>query len=229
MGIIFGRRNEEPENLHPELEGARVTEEGVSYLRHPACCEKYSSRRNHHYNQRLAEWTERCLKAQAQKDWDGYLHCHEKRYWPEALTKIKGAMPLAVWAQLVRTAWVLSDEFWNIQEKWRVLLANRVDFPGFMTDAELGILARLPDPLTVYRGGRIESVAGLSWTTKLEIADYFEYQIKPRGTAMVVEGLIAKVDVFAFIDKDEESEIIAFPERIVEQRVIKKAGTWLDD
>lgn len=228
---IFGRSGDddaEPAELDPELESAIEVRDGVHYLRHPACCEEYDKHSHQRYNARLAEWKSKREQARKQGNWRAYVDCYEKRFWVDALMETKNQGPALEWAQLVRDTWILSDELWDAWPKWREVFSNRAELPGFMTAAETDYLALQSDPIEVYRGCHEASIDGLSWTMDWKTAQYSASQIKPRSAARIIQGRVNRADVFAFVDKKEESEIIVFPELVSERKVLMKSGGWLD-
>jgi len=55
------------------------------------------------------------------------------------------------------------------------------------------------------------------------------YLIKPRNLAIIVEGKVSKADVVAYVGKDEEFEIITFPEKVTGEKLLHKGGKCLDE
>jgi hypothetical protein len=215
--------------LDAELSGKIVELGGAKQIRHPCCCDEYHRKRHSNYNLSLEEWKAKRAQAREAANWQVYVECSEKLFWADALLEIKAQVPAPEWAQVVRNAWILSDQLWEIWPKWRTIFADRAALPGFMTRDEAAYLAGCNDPITVYRGCHEATIDGLSWTTDLDAAVYFEYHVKPRHVALIVEGHVNRSDVFAFVDKNEEFEVIVLPECVIERKVLKKSGRWIEE
>lgn len=106
-------------------------------------------------------------------------------------------------AELLMWCWS-SVEFPSFQHGAEILeLWNDA---GFNTDDQEG-WDSLPDVITVYRGG---TEHGVSWTTDLDIAKFFQRRVV-QGEAGLWQTTVTKQTVKAYITERKESEIIIDP------------------
>lgn len=107
--------------------------------------------------------------------------------------------------ELMRTVWIIcgsvenSELFKYLMESWRPQKHY------FSTPEEAQKLREMDDGFTVYRATNDRNDGGLSWTTSLEYAkEYKEMHNKNE----VIWMCIKKSDVFAYIERNNESEIL---------------------
>lgn len=84
-----------------------------------------------------------------------------------------------------------------------------------MMDDEAETLRRMPDEITVYRGGvggKRAVTTGRAWTLSEEVAVFFAEVWPARwgltGRAVVMEATVGRDDVLAYIDERNEKEIV---------------------
>lgn len=201
------------EDLEKELEAAKKLVNGKWQLQHPLVTEdEYDPFYNFDYNNSLHDKKEKKAKATEAKDWNAFLHLHEKVFWPAAIGEIQALVPHDEWGAIVRTAWIDSDHFWNSDAPWRRIAQDVKGSAGLMTDDERTQLAAMPEELTLYRGCKKRNAEGLSWTISYDWADYFAYKAIAGD---VISGKAKKSDVIAYFDRNkEEKEIVILPENV---------------
>lgn len=74
-------------------------------------------------------------------------------------------------------------------------------------------------PLTVFQGRSADhDGAGLSWTLDVELARWFARRY---SDPVIWSGVVDEADVLAYVNRKEEQEIIALPERVLEQHRVE--------
>lgn len=97
---------------------------------------------------------------------------------------------------------------------YELFSANRPYREKLMDDEELKLLKKLPDQITIYRGGsKTEEKTkkyGVSWTLDKKIAEKFANvkAIRDNKEMVVIEKTISKKDVIAYLISRKEEEII---------------------
>lgn len=88
-------------------------------------------------------------------------------------------------------------------------------------------LQRLPDLVTVYRGGNTASVSATeaySWTLDMNIANFFACR-RGQGKGYIVQGQVSKEDIIdAFLDDRNEQEVVINPKNVQITRTIPIHG-----
>jgi hypothetical protein len=86
-----------------------------------------------------------------------------------------------------------------------------------MDQAEQNDLAKLPEPLPIFRGYALPrgTPRGLSWTIDRERAEWFAYRF-PAERYLVAEGSVRKKDVLALFYGRDEREIVVFPDKVID-------------
>lgn len=153
---------------------------------------------------------------------------HERAYRTEALVRyVVGTddegvpLPLAGMDQetrdLAASVWVDSENLGQVDDTWEALLRDPI--PGRLTLAsveEQAEFASLSDPLTVYRG-EIED-GGYSWSLDRRIAEFFARRFGDHHE--IVQGTVAKVDVFGFLTRRNESEVLVAEGKVSDVRSV---------
>lgn len=140
------------------------------------------------------------------------IHIHKPFHLP-LLLSLKDELNRDDFSVLLKDIWV-NTEFPNQNGKDILidsfLYANR---EKLMTSKEKEELDKLSNPIKVYRGLQKDANRlGLSWTTSKEKARWFANRFENNGE--ILEGIIDKKDVFAYILEREEFEIILNPNKI---------------
>ena len=121
------------------------------------------------------------------------------------------------------------EEYWNelriayIQQNYKkipykiykeLFCSIRPKRDKLMDNEELKLLKKLPDEITVYRGGSKTELKtkkfGVSWTLDKNIAENFANvkSIRDKKEMVVIEKIISKKDVVAYLISRKEEEII---------------------
>jgi hypothetical protein len=127
--------------------------------------------------------------------------------------KIERVSDAEYWKQ-VSEVWQDSESIWQNGDEWEVLWkSDRPEKHLAMNDDEREELAKLPDPITVYRGipeSSLDEDNGLSWTLSREKAEWFARRYSPIfGPGAALEGQVRKSDVHALLLGRDEQEIIS--------------------
>jgi hypothetical protein len=158
-------------------------------------------------------------QAVAEQDWATVIWLHERPHRLNALIEyvtgrdeydeilcVLGA-DLDVLA-LVADVWVDSENINQNLDEWRSLICNGEGGMWLGTLDEQTEFDALPDPIPAYRGG---SVGDWSWTTDRKVAEFFSR----RSGLDVREALIPKADVFGYLTRRGESELLV---RLTDER-----------
>ena len=93
-----------------------------------------------------------------------------------------------------------------------------------MDEKELKIYNSLPERGTIYRGAKIKTAIGHSWTLDKDKAKWFASRYN--GTTVLIKGEFKKKDVIAYFGR--EKEIFIDPENIRKKKHIKIFENILD-
>lgn len=111
-------------------------------------------------------------------------------------------------------AWQMSESLWRdeeiIQKTLTPELIERAMHWHLMTDADdVRSLVDMRPRVKVYRGGALENLGGMSWTTNRERAKFFAKRSQHLGPVYIAEGMAPKEKVFArFASRGEEEVVI---------------------
>jgi hypothetical protein len=122
-------------------------------------------------------------------------------------------------AREARRRWIREGRNRIDRDAWTKIFASS-DPQQFMTARERKKFEALPDTFTVYRGyvnfpnDVFDNADGLSWTLDRNVAEFFASEMMPDVVSNVVERIVEKSDVFAYVEKNgnNEKEIIILPE-----------------
>jgi hypothetical protein len=138
------------------------------------------------------------------------------RAWDEKENKNKDLLPLFLkecknlsderYWELLRTVWILSGTVENSDIFRKLMLSNRKEKYCFSTPEEAKKLRELPESFEIYRATNNENDGGIAWTISKEYAEYYKQAFNKEK---IITRFIIKKHVFAFIDRNMESEIIA--------------------
>ena len=107
--------------------------------------------------------------------------------------------------ELMRTVWVICGSVDN-SELFKYLMQSwRPQKHYFSTPEEAQKLREMLDSFIVYRATNDRNDGGLSWTTSLEYAE--KYKEMCNKSEVIWVG-VKKSDVFAYIERNNESEVI---------------------
>lgn len=116
-------------------------------------------------------------------------HLSDERYW-----------------EILRSVWVIAGAIENAP-LFRTLMTTKKKRSRhyFSTPEEAAKLREMPESFDVYRATNDANDGGLSWTTNY---DYAVRYAKDYSKEMVISMKVHKSDVFAYIERNNESEII---------------------
>lgn len=107
--------------------------------------------------------------------------------------------------ELMRTVWILVGSVENAPLFRKLMQANRKEKYYFSTPEEAKELREMPERFEVYRATNYENDGGLSWTTSLEYAKFYAQQY---GKSQIIKRIVNRKEVFAYINRNKESEIL---------------------
>ena len=105
--------------------------------------------------------------------------------------------------ELLRTVWVVAGSTDNADEFRPYFNSKRPCRGWFMTVEDAKELDDMVFPMKVYRAYKSEPDPGISWSTDLEFVKRYA-----NGVRQIKERVIEREDVFAYISRRHESEII---------------------
>lgn len=107
--------------------------------------------------------------------------------------------------ELMRTVWILCGNS-NTAEKFINLMQSaRKQRFYFSTPEEAAKLRAMPDFIKIWRATNDVKNKGISWTISFEYVRHFQQLFNKK---IIVSGLVSKKDVFAFIERNNESEVL---------------------
>lgn len=107
--------------------------------------------------------------------------------------------------ETLRTVWILSGKIENIDTFRHLMRSERKAQHWFSTPEENKKYRALPDSFTAYRATNCVMDGGISWTLSYEYAQWYKQSFNKE---MIVTREIDKATVFAYIERNKESEII---------------------
>ncbi len=107
--------------------------------------------------------------------------------------------------EILRTVWIVCGSI-EKADTFRLLMTNKRKHKYyFSTPEESELLASLPETLTIYRATNNMNDKGLSWTLDETYAEKYKEMF---NKSMIIRKEINKSDVFAYINRNNEFEII---------------------
>jgi hypothetical protein len=200
------------EPLHPDLVPyTRVSHElGTVVLHHPLVIEVFCDPIMYAMiNKRYAHKREAIRVALDKCDWPGYVVMHERPYRVGALNRLLDLGHLT-WADdntahLCQDVWVDSENIHDHLKFWRQAF-RLTDGHQWMSPAERAEFDALPDVLRIYRGECNDG--GVSWTRSKAVAKFFANRGVNESTGVVSSGYVDKRNVFAYLTRRGEQEVI---------------------
>lgn len=132
------------------------------------------------------------LEQDSEKVLDIYLkeqnNLSDERYW-----------------ELMRTVWILCGSVENADTFRKLMQSKRKQKHYFSTPEEAKKLREMSDSFEAYRATNDPKDGGLSWTISKEYALYYKETF---DKSILLSGEFYKKDVFAYIERNNEYEII---------------------
>lgn len=107
--------------------------------------------------------------------------------------------------EMLRTVWIFCGKVENANLFRQLMKSNRSARYYFSTPEEQKKFRELSDEFKIYRATNDKNDDGLSWTTDLEYAQKYANMFDKK---FIIIKSIQKNKVFAFIERNNESEII---------------------
>lgn len=107
--------------------------------------------------------------------------------------------------ELLRTVWIICGNVENSYYFRELMKANKPNRHYFSTPEEHEFFRSLPDQFQVYRACNKKDDGGLSWTLSRSYAEKYKVDFNKN---MLDTMIIGKSKVFAYIERNNESEII---------------------
>lgn len=131
--------------------------------------------------------------------------CHDKNRAMEIFIKDKHKLSDERYWELLRSMWIMCGSMKTLSIFRELMASTRKKKFYFSTPEEEKKFEKMPDPLTVYRAIGDEEDDGISWTTSKEYAEYYRKQFSRKS---IIEKQVFKSQVFAYIERANEHEII---------------------
>lgn len=123
----------------------------------------------------------------------------------EIFLKEKGNLSDERYWELMRTVWIIAGSVLNAQIFRSLMLSKRKEKYYFSTPEEAAKLRGFTEPFNVYRATNDENDGGISWTTSIEYAERYKMLYNKKT---IISKTVNKSEVFAFIERNNESEMI---------------------
>ena len=107
--------------------------------------------------------------------------------------------------ELLRTVWIICGSIENAPLFKKLMTSARKEKYYFSTPEEAKALRELPEQIEVYRATNNENDNGLSWTLS---KDYAEWYQQTYHKEKILTQIINKKQIFAYIERNKESEVI---------------------
>lgn len=107
--------------------------------------------------------------------------------------------------EFMRSVWIIAGSVSTAPFFRKLMTAKRKHSYYFSTPEEAKKLRALPETFDIYRATNDENDGGLSWTLS---KDYAEWYKQVFDKANVICRTVNRKDIFAFIERNNEAEII---------------------
>ncbi|HEY1603668.1 MAG TPA: hypothetical protein VGG64_28965 [Pirellulales bacterium] len=159
-------------------------------------------------------------KAIADGNWEAYVFMHPRTDRLRAFLDLpmEDAPDEDFW-RLLGKIWIDSEFLWQEMKLWKSFLsATRSMRHHIMEKDDRKAFEKLPDVLTIYRGGEHN---GLSWTVDKAKAKWFAKRLCFGTNKPVVRtGTCQKKDVIAYFNGRNEKEIVILPSNIKGKKLL---------
>jgi hypothetical protein len=167
--------------------------------------------------------------AEAAGKWQKVLWLHEKPYRMSVFLRVRDRMSDRDYWQALGSMWLETENLHEDQAEWvAALTASRAGRERWLTDeAERAVLARLDEPLTVYRGFRRPGQhLAPSWTLDQGRAEWFARRPldPPSGNGYLATATVPKSSVIAYFAGRGEQEIVLNPRELPKPQITTLTG-----
>ena len=161
---------------------------------------------------RTLKWKRRNLaQAEEKEDWSSYVFIHERPYRTNALLELRNVYGVdgPEFAAVAAEVWIDTENIHQHLDDWARIMST-TDGQDWMLDDERAEFEALPEQLTIWRGECDDG--DVSWTLKESTAVFFANRATHNGKHIVTRGRVFKRDVFCYLTRRGEFEIIV-PDR----------------
>jgi hypothetical protein len=116
------------EDLHPELQGWAVKDSATGWegIKHPLCVSfPHHPGMNAIVNARFIQIKERAANYLTNKNYMGYVWCHERPYRPNAFAEIHTKLTDLDYWQILSSIWVDSENIWQWKKQVRPWFSSK--------------------------------------------------------------------------------------------------------
>lgn len=106
--------------------------------------------------------------------------------------------------EILRTVWIISGSIQTLPTFLPFFQSTRKHKYFFSTPQEAKYLRELPEEIYIYRAMNVDEI-GISWTISREYAEWYQLEY---AKETIVTKWIAKKEVFAYINRNQEHEIL---------------------
>ena len=129
------------------------------------------------------------------------------------------------YVKAAKTVWIESPGSWHCRRQWTTFFDKHADEirKVWMTNRELRLLRRLPNPFQLYRGyNKPRGKMGLSWSIDKKAAARipFNPQLPGKENPWVITAVAKREHVLAYLTERGEKEIIIHPKNIL--RIVRE-------
>lgn len=214
-------KSEKPQAIYTELLSELIgyieTGKHSQILKHPIIyCDPYFPEMNFAINKQYESKKDLIEKAKISNNYISYVFSHERYYRLKAFRDICEWMSDFDYYKLLSSIWIDAKDFNSQKDLWRSTLAERwVTRKHFMSEEEKIVFGKFSNKFKVYRGYEASvnqnNKFGLSYTLDRKQAETFAKKFGRKGRVWSRE--VNKEDVFAYINRKEEKEIIILPKK----------------
>jgi len=199
------------EELLPELKSSMVKGNFLNkgFIQHPLVIGELGFMPNSYYNKQFIRKKERLMEFENNNEFESYLTLIEKPfrvfYFNELVKQNRIKKFSKKYWRILSSLWTGSENIFQNKELWDELLRDKTNSHYFMDKKDLEYFNSLPNEFMVYRG-YVHWENGYSYSLDRERAVWFAERFGQNG--LVIERLVKKEDVFAYINSRKENEII---------------------
>lgn len=210
------------EDLNPEL-APYVLNGGVlgKVLKHPLVFDIFYNEQLHAvYNEQLRVKQEYVDKKIAEGNWTGVIWMYERPYRFQMFMDYMQHMKDEDYWSLLAEIWIDTENLWQYKSFIKYLFTERSGPRQMMSEKDRELFKTLPDEVVVYRGYQTRNRQGHAWSLSPAKALWFARRFSP-VRYNVVRGVVRKEDIVAVLLRRGEYEVVAFPENVKKQQIIK--------
>ena len=205
------------EALNPALVPYLSSAPGFPALRHPLVyMVPYFEQAAAMCNQQYAYKRREIRRLTKIGDYSGVVPLFERPYRTTPLMRYGPRMTDTAYWATVGWAWCDTENAPECWLQWQQLMSGpRAGRHQMMTEEEQHAFGAMPDIIPVYRGQtRGEPIHDFSWTLDITVANWFANRYN-NPNPIVLQGVVQKTDVIAYLSRRNEFEILVFPDHVM--------------